>query len=136
MPEPDVTANVENAVCEKCGVDVRENTLFCYNCGTRVAGEEPAESPAADLNGTETAVDPTTREALDELAEKFKIEDAPADDKLARAAAERRRARVSERRTREFEWEPADDAATRPVVMLAILITIIAAVVVVLAVYW
>jgi hypothetical protein len=31
---------VEKAVCEKCGADVRDESLFCYNCGgsiTKVA---------------------------------------------------------------------------------------------------
>ena len=30
----------ENKFCRKCGVDVRPNTLFCYNCGAQVATDE------------------------------------------------------------------------------------------------
>ena len=30
---------VENLVCQACGADVRENSLFCYHCGGSVAPE-------------------------------------------------------------------------------------------------
>lgn len=31
---------LEKKLCEKCGADVRPNTLFCYNCGSQVASDE------------------------------------------------------------------------------------------------
>ena len=31
---------VENQVCKACGAEVREGTLFCYNCGGKLASDE------------------------------------------------------------------------------------------------
>ena len=129
MPE----ATFEKETCGHCGVDVRENTLFCYNCGSRVA-VEPTPS-VVDSNGSELSVDVETKAALDDLAERFKI-DEDADGKLAKAAAERRGARVVGRRAKEFVWEPEDEDSSRFVLLLAVLITVIVAAVVFLTVYW
>ena len=99
---------VKKDICEECGVDVRENTAFCYNCGSRVA-ELPVEQ-APDTNGAGPKVDLETQAALKDLAEKFKI-DEEADNKLARAAAERKKARISQRRSNEYTWEPTEGAS-------------------------
>lgn len=126
MPE----AILEKETCENCGVEVRENTLFCYNCGSRVADD------ATVSNGSGSNVDAETQAALDDLAARFKIDETADDDKLAKAAAERRKARVSQRKPKEFVWEPVDESSSRFVMLLAILITVIAAVVVFLTVVW
>lgn len=125
----------KNAVCPKCGAEKRPNTLFCYACGGRVAegpttiGALPEpEAEKADRNAE-------TQAALDDLAEKFKIEP-PDEDKLAKAAAERRKARVANRQPKQFRWEPADEGSYRLVVLLAVMIFVIAAAVVMLTVIW
>jgi hypothetical protein len=38
MPETVLTTEV----CEACGSDVRDESLFCYNCGERVRADESA----------------------------------------------------------------------------------------------
>lgn len=129
MPE----ATVENAVCAECGVDVRENTMFCYNCGSAV-GEIPTQSLIAS-NGVEPEVDDETQAALNELAEKLKI-DEDADNKLAKAAAERKKARINQRRSTEYTWEPTEESSAGLTILLAILITLIAAGIVFLTVLW
>lgn len=121
-------AILEKAVCEKCGVNIRENTQFCYNCGSSVVAR-----PVEDSNGSR--VDAETQAALNDLAEKFKIDEVT-DDKMAKAAAERKKARIIPRKTKEFVWEPKDEASGRLVFMIALVITVIAMVIVFVAVFW
>ena len=129
MPE----ATIEKAVCEKCGADVRENTVFCYNCGSPLA--EGQTSPDPESNGSVPSADAETKAALDDLAEKMSITESADGDKLAKAAAERKKARVIQRRSREFVWEPIGDTSGRLIVLVAILIAMIVAVIVFLTVY-
>lgn len=35
---------LENEVCGNCGVEVRPNSLFCYNCGSQVASDDAVEA--------------------------------------------------------------------------------------------
>ncbi|MEQ1921446.1 MAG: zinc ribbon domain-containing protein [Pyrinomonadaceae bacterium] len=111
-------AVLEKEVCSQCGVDVRENTQFCYNCGAQVATEPDERSATND--DAETAVKPDDK-ASDEK-------------KLSRAAEERRKARVSQRRSNEYVWEPGGDF--RLTFLVAILITVVAGAVVFLTVFW
>jgi len=127
-----VEAVAEKQVCAKCGVDVRENTAFCYNCGESVV---PSVEDVAYANGTSDGVDDRTRAALDDLAEKFKI-DPEEDDRLAKAAAERRKARVSNRKTARYEWQPTDDSPNIVFLLLTAVIVGLAALVVALTVLW
>ncbi|HTH51537.1 MAG TPA: zinc ribbon domain-containing protein [Pyrinomonadaceae bacterium] len=120
MPE----AVVDKEACSKCGAEVRENTAFCYACGNRVATEEP-------VNG-KTEVDANTRAALDDLAEKLSSDEQPeAGDKLAKAAAERKKARVSQRKPKEFVWEPYDETpqglllATAAAFIIAVFVVVV-----------
>jgi len=123
---------VEKATCENCGVEAREGTRFCYNCGTPVA---EAETSDAATNGTALAVSTEAQAALDDLAERLKIEEPSADDKLAQAAAERKRARVRSRRS-EVIWEPVEGGPGRLFVLVTLLILVMTAAVVMIAVYW
>jgi ethanolamine utilization protein EutM len=77
----------KKAICAKCGVAVRENTSFCYNCGSPVVKVQG--KPATAVNGATVETSAETKAALDDLAKKFAI-DEEADEKLAKAAAERK----------------------------------------------
>lgn len=112
-------AVLEKEVCSKCGVDVRENTTFCYNCGNKVA-TEPEGGSSANGDAVETAV----------------IADAKESDekKLSRAADERRKARVNQRRSNEYVWEPGGDF--RLTLLVALLIAAAAGAAVFLTVFW
>ncbi len=123
-----VEAVAEKEVCEECGVDVRENTAFCYSCGASV-GEVLASNGAASEKSDET------KAALDELAERFKI-DGEEDDRLAKAAAERRKARVSNRKSLNYEWQPDDDSPNLLFIVLTVVIAVVAALAVVLTAVW
>lgn len=112
---------LEKEVCGKCGVDVRENTLFCYNCGNQVASDSK-DDPSSNGDGSEAAV--ATKPDAKAAGEK----------KLSRAAEERRKARVSQRKSNEYVWEPGGDF--RLTFLVAILITVVAGAVVFLTVLW
>jgi hypothetical protein len=142
-------STIEKEACEKCGVDVRENTQFCYNCGNpRNSGEfivesgshtgpeaPPADEPL-DREANGNISDPGTKAALDDLAAKFNSDEADADKKLALAAEQRRKARVVRRNPREYKWEPADDMAPTRILVAAVLVAVIAGIVVLITVLW
>ena len=123
-----VEAVAEKQVCEGCGADVRENTAFCYNCGSSV-GEVLASNDVAAEKSAET------KAALDELAARFKI-DEEEDGRLAKAAAERRKARVSNRKSLKYEWQPTDEAPNFLFIVLTILISVVAGLAVFLTAVW
>lgn len=126
-------AILEKAVCEKCGVDVRENTSFCYNCGNPVKSPEP--EPVLETKPEAKEEDAASKAALEDLAERFRMEDAPGE-KLAKAAAERRKARVAQRKPKVDVWEPTDESSSVLLLVLSLIITGIAAAVVFLMVFW
>ena len=77
---------IETAVCSACGADVRNESLFCYNCGERVKETlADIETPSAD---TEKAVRPGSRPPL------------------RTAASLRKQRRAYNRQPVEISWEP------------------------------
>jgi hypothetical protein len=130
---------VEKSTCEKCGAEVRENTLFCYACGGRVADEEPISQPGEATNGSAAAdvhMSDETRAALDDLSERFKIEEPSEEELLAHAAAERKRSRVRPRKKKDVVWETSEDGSYTLFVLATLLICVITAAIVFLMVYW
>ena len=131
---------LDKAVCEECGADVREGTQFCYKCGHSLVAEEKEEAPhvTADTNGAEPEeMSGEARAALDELADRLNEEDAEESDKLAAAAAERKKARVRPaRKKRQMVWEPVDEGPGMLFVAITLLICLLAAAIVLLTVYW
>lgn len=125
-------AVAEKDVCEKCGAEVREGTMFCYACGGRVASDEVPKT-----NGSLKVDDEKSRSALDELAEKLKIEDPPAkpQGQFAKAAEQRNKARVAQRKTRDFVWEPQDDVPLALLISVAV-VAVGALLVVLVTVVW
>ncbi len=122
---------VERDTCSNCGVDVRENTQFCYNCGSPVdaSGIAVAAGPQ-DVNRS----DAETKAALDELAEKLSNIDE--SDKLAKAAAERKQARVSRKKTKEFVWEENSNNSGTLIVLISLLIAAFTAFAVYFSIFW
>ncbi len=112
---------LEKEVCGKCGVEVRENTFFCYNCGGKVSAA-PKDDPSSNGDRSEVAV-------------KAKPDAKASDEeKLSRAAEERRKARVSQRKSNEYVWEPGGDF--RLTFLVAVLIAVAVAAAVFLTVFW
>ena len=108
-------AILEKAVCVNCGEDVREGTSFCYNCGKKIA-VDPVDT-------VEASTEPTRAE-----------NDIPVGEQLTRAAEQRRKARVGQRKPKEYVWEPNEDS--RFVLLSTVVIAILALVVVLLMVFW
>lgn len=155
-------ARTREKTCSKCGVDIRANTAFCYNCGNRLpeSGSTSPKQAAGDNGAAEMTAE--TESALEDLAKRSKIDDVVAEpktslptatgedsevraeqlkvdegeDKLAKAAAERKMARIKRRLPAEYVWEPDSDASTRFVVLVALLIAVIAAATVYLTIFW
>lgn len=122
---------LEKAVCEKCGVDVRENTSFCYNCGNSFA------DAAAEANGAETLMmSDDARTALDDLAARFKADDDETADRIKLAAAERKKARVKPKRQKEEVWQAGDGRSGRAFFAISLVIFLIVAAVVFITLYW
>ena len=143
MAETEIS--IEQATCDNCGADVRENTLFCYKCGGRIAGEPEVEETTAEeaphitgeANGlAEPEISDETRSALDDLAEKLKGDDAENADLLAQASAERRKKRSSLRKKREIVWQAVDDGSNLIFILVTLLICLVTAAIVFLMVYW
>ncbi|MEQ1603649.1 MAG: zinc ribbon domain-containing protein [Pyrinomonadaceae bacterium] len=122
-------------VCQKCGVDVREGTTFCYNCGSPLVEPEPAPVEIVMPEIEETPVEDRSKAALDDLAERLRL-DQDEDKKLAKAAAERKRARVSQRRSSQYTWESSDDSSGVLLLIGALVIAFFAGLVVFIAIFW
>ncbi|CAN5288993.1 hypothetical protein BH20ACI2_BH20ACI2_10070 [soil metagenome] len=149
---------VEKAVCEECGVDVRESTLFCYNCGNPLEDPElsgqlddgrvssidtnaASEPVGKDATRSEARINkgikPEAKAALEDLAERIKIEPPATDDEgIALAAASRKKARGAKKKAREYVWEPVEDPPGRLMLMIVAMITLLAALAVVATVVW
>lgn len=121
-----MTETIEKTICEACGADVRDNTVFCYNCGSKLELENPLEK-----NGAAVA-DENSKAALDDLANKLTRE---SGDELAKAATKRKKARVMHRKRNEFTWEPREDSSFLAMVF-SVLIAFIALIIVILLVVW
>ena len=147
---------LEKAVCEECGVDVRENTLFCYNCGSRITettadrstdegGLSSDDESSAPIRKPENLLEPSLGEqfkpeakaALDDLAERIRIEpSAKEDSSVALATAKRKKARGAKRKGREYVWEPIDDPPPRRMLLIVVMITFVAILAVFMTVVW
>jgi hypothetical protein len=129
---------LEKTTCQSCGVDVREDTAFCYNCGKRVApltNEVPVAASGPNGGAEEAAIEKPDSDLQMDLERMFGTGKIPSDDKLAIAAAERKKARMSQRKPRKPVWVSADESSNLLYVLITLLITTIAAAIVFLTVY-
>lgn len=106
---------VERSVCKGCGAEVRDESLFCYNCGESVG--EPAES-------------------LPMVVEKDRHALAPADTRppLTSAASLRKERRAFSRKPVEISWEPREGSSVI-FVIVTVMLTAAALILLVLALY-
>ena len=122
---------LEKATCGNCGADVRENTQFCYSCGKRFT------EVSTEINGPELeAMSGEARTALDDLAAKLRTDDAESEDKLALAAANRKKARVAPKRREKIVWETEDTSSGVFIFIVSVFIFVLAAAAVFVTVYW
>ncbi len=120
-------AVLEKAICASCGVDVREGTQFCYNCGKPVPNGLDSTAAPTDPSGN---ADPGPNVIVDD-----KNETNDKAEKLAAAATERKRSRVGQRKPKKVIWEEPSAASNRIFVLVCLLITVIAGALVFLMVF-
>ena len=118
---------VKTARCPKCDAEVRDGSLFCYNCGGRVDGEAGSEAaidsqPAANERPVEISpvvVQPSTKPAPG----------------LRSARDIRRRERPSDRKPREVVWEASSAEPDLQLIILTAAIIVFTIVVVLMVLY-
>lgn len=120
---------IEKVVCRTCDAAVRENTVYCYNCGSKLDLDIERGT-----NGAVAVADENSKAALDDLADKLS-HGSESDSDLANAATKRKRARVVHRKRNEFTWEPREDSSILAVFFSAF-VAFVALVVVILLVIW
>ena len=99
--------------CPKCGADVRDGSVFCYNCGGRVADDDViAESSSVPVE-RKTMPAPGLRSARDL----------------------HRRERTFERKPATIVWEPIEEGPDYALVVITILIVAFTIVVIGLVFY-
>ena len=107
---------VEIARCGACGADVRDESLFCYNCGASVTAEQ---APVAETK-LEPAPPPTTSSM--------------ARPPLRSAASMSKHRRAFNRQPVRVTWEQPDDSP-KAFVITTIVLALGAAVLLALALY-
>jgi len=117
---------VQTAVCDICGAEVRDGSVFCYNCGGSLAKTEdvPAIPPPAEPIVAVT--EPVTNGGV------TKVDRDPPKQKVERP--DRRRVRASNREPAEIVWEPRQGVSL-VFVITSIVFVIIALAVVIAAIY-
>jgi hypothetical protein len=135
---------VDERTCAACGVGVRPESQYCYNCGEEIDGEvsgadRPIERPdlAAEtekpiLMPTFESKDSAPVSRVSNTADGAKEK---ANEPLEPASSLRRRTRVMERKPLEIVWEPAGGPNV-VLIISTILLVIFAAVVITLALYY
>src|ERR1035437_8658052 len=136
-------AVVEKQTCEKCGVDRRQGTTFCYKCGVKLDDKVELEPAApSTLNGSRSA-DAIEEKAIDKPKTPIAEEDAGASPraiavgrKLSDAAKDRRRARVVAKSPRDDKLEAGEEPGNRTFRSSAVLRALIALGIGLLRVWW
>lgn len=119
--------SVKTPICNICGAEVREGSLFCYNCGGSVTLAEPsAKQPSVpEFPDTITAQE-TNGAAI--AASNYD----PARNRAARS--ERRKVRAPVSKQVEVVWEPRTGFSW-PFVISSLVLILLALTVICIAVY-
>ena len=145
----------KNQVCNACGADVREGALFCYNCGGNLASEIVVDKNAkneavADAQLQESISDGNgdnikqsgveTKQEIKEIFNEQPITkpiektNLNKETKLESAAAIRKKTKSIQPKKVEVIWEEHDNAPNVWFILVAIFLTILAAVILFLAI--
>lgn len=145
----------ENQVCNACGADVREGSLFCYNCGGQVASEigvvkndkikavgdvrfqESISGENGDhfkQSGVETKQE--IREILTEksTAKPLEKSNLNKETKLESAATIRKKSKSIQPKKVKIIWEEHENAPNVWFILVAVFLTIVAVVILFLAI--
>jgi hypothetical protein len=133
--------SVKNPTCRHCGADVRPDTQFCYNCGGAIAPD------AESVLEKENAVKSSLRENIienkngDSSKQTNKLDIADVTGKpiekpeveLKSAASMRRKSKIIQPKRVEIIWEEHENAPNAWFILVAVVLTIFAAVILYLA---
>ena len=113
--------------CEKCGADVRQDSLYCYNCGGSLEKENTASEPAS-VQDPQINVASTNGSANDVPS----IKEGPG----LLSAASIRKQNAFRRKSVEIRWEPVEESTDRTLLVVAIAFFVFAILVVAIALYF
>ena len=117
---------VETAVCDVCGAEVRDGSLFCYNCGGSFS---KAESPVEIPIPAQPIAEPREPKA-NGLTPPVPYEPA----KRKAETSDRRKVRAANRQPAEIVWQPREGVSW--VFVIASLVFVFIALVVVIAAFY
>lgn len=137
---------VENQTCPSCGVSVRPQALFCYNCGGAVSEKKSviensngsgAIVPAAQIETLEKPIESVPRiveTKIENQKNGTAFEDKPAaknakiheEAKLKSAAAMRRKAKSVQKQEVEVVWEEPENISGVKLLIAAVLLAVFA----------
>jgi hypothetical protein len=143
----------KNQVCNACGANVREGSLFCYNCGGSLASEiavakSNKNEAVADIQSQENVFDRNgdikqngvnakqeIREIFNEvpIAKPIEKSNLNKETKLESAATMRKKSKSIQPKKVEVIWEEHEDAPNIWFILVAIFLTIVAVVILFLA---
>jgi uncharacterized Zn finger protein (UPF0148 family) len=121
----------QTAVCESCGAEVRDGSLFCYNCGEKVRAEERVSEsvPTDDVAVVDEPISESA--ASDDVA----VSDARSKRPPLRSAASlRKQRRAYNRQPVEIRWEQRERAPLS-FVIASVILTVGALALLILALY-
>lgn len=104
---------IEKRICQKCGVAVRPDTLFCYNCGNAV-GDFPTVKTRLLEEEMSAAVGTDKNSAVSK------------EVKLTSAAALRQKRETAPKKSVEVVWEEPQSAPNVWFLVVALLLTLFA----------
>jgi len=137
---PDVLVN--ERTCAACGVGVRPESQYCYNCGEEIDAapdsERPIERPDLAADAEKPILMPTFASKDSAPVSRVNTVDGAkekSNEPLEPASALRRRTRIMELKPREIVWEPAGGPNVVLIISTLVLV-IFAAVVIALALYY
>jgi len=140
---------VENRNCSACGADVRKGALFCYHCGGSVAPEIPVSENHLTVRDALLREDNVEENSLhpgkitEAKTEVLEVNDIPVqkpdileEAKLKSAASMRRKSRSFQKiKIEEVVWEEPDNTPNVWFILVALVLTAIAAGIFWLAIY-
>lgn len=145
---------VENKTCGVCGADIRPNALFCYNCGGAVTIETKPEEKSPEkpfvykVKKEKVKKEPEPTVVIEETEQTRIVEAAEIKEskngknleskqksELKSAASLRRKPKTLKRKTVEVVWQEHENAPNVWFISVAVVLTIIAALLLFLAMY-
>lgn len=119
----ETTTSSDLGKCGACGVAVRPNTFYCYNCGTKIV--KPAAAESNDMNGSKAS-------EVSGEAEAASLVENRGEPAVESAKTRRRRPRpTTSVRIYEAVWVPEAPRSN----IFVIAVSLFVAMIVILAVY-